>query len=205
MNPYRTGILGGTFNPIHNQHLLLAETAFEQLALDKVLLIPSGISYLKEGTNVLPASIRYEMCTLAAEGIDHIEVSDIEIRREGNSYTCDTIRELKEAFPDNVFYFIIGADTLFMMDKWRDPGYIFANCTIAVAARLDGDSYTDDKIKEKADEYKAAYDAEIRIINIDVSGLSSSMIRKKAAAGEDIRAFVPEAVAEYIEKNNLYR
>lgn len=205
MKDHRTGILGGTFNPIHNQHLLLAECAYEQLSLEKILLIPSGISYLKKDMEVLPADIRYAMCIKATEDIDHIEVSDIEIKREGNSYTRDTLEELTSTYPDNEFYYIIGADTLFMLDKWKDPGFIFSHCILAVASRLDGMKYTDDRMEEKINEYKTHYGARIVTIRIPVSDLSSSMIREAVSKGEDISRCVPEKVAEYIKANGLYR
>lgn len=205
MKDHRTGILGGTFNPIHNQHLLLAECAYEQLSLEKILLIPSGISYLKKDIGVLPADIRYAMCIKATEDIDHFEVSDIEIKREGNSYTRDTLEELTAFYPDTDFYYIIGADTLFMLEKWKDPGYIFSHCILAVASRLDGMKYTDDRIEEKIREYEIHYDAHIVVIDIPVSGLSSSMIREAASKGEDISRYVPEKVADYISENGLYR
>ncbi len=205
MSLKRLGLLGGTFNPIHNQHLLLGKCALNQLSLDKLLLIPSGISYLKEGTNVLPADIRYAMCALAVKDMEHFEISDIEVRRKGNSYTCDTLRELSAIYKDTCFYYITGADTLFMMDKWKEPEYIFSHCIIAVAARLDESSYTDAKIKEKMMEYKSRYGARTELIDIPVSDLSSSMIRRAVAAGEDIRSFVPGAVADYIYRNGLYR
>ena len=205
MDKKRIGILGGTFNPIHNQHMLLAKCAYEQLLLEKILLIPSGISYLKKDIAVLPADIRYKMCLLAAQGIDYIKVSDIEIKREGNSYTRDTLKELQLIDPDAEYYYIIGADTLFMLEKWKDPEYIFRNCILTVAARLDGETYSDDKIKEKIQEYEMGYDARIVTLNITVSGLSSSMIRNAVSNGEDIRAYVPERVASFIEENGLYR
>ena len=205
MDKKRIGILGGTFNPIHNQHMLLAKCAYEQLLLEKILLIPSGISYLKKDIAVLPADIRYKMCLLAAQGIDYIKVSDIEIKREGNSYTRDTLKELKLIDPDAEYYYIIGADTLFMLEKWKDPEYIFRNCILTVAARLDGETYSDDKIKEKIQEYEMGYDARIVTLNITVSSLSSSMIRNAVSNGEDIRAYVPERVASFIDENGLYR
>lgn len=201
----RVGILGGTFNPIHNQHLLLAKCAYEQLRLKKILVIPSGVSYLKAGTNVLPADIRYEMCRIAAKDIPYLEVSDIEIKREGNSYTRDTLRELLEKDPGQRLYYIIGADTLMMLEKWRDPEYIFRHCVLSVASRLDGDRYSDDKIREKIRQYESEYGACIEIIDIAVSDLSSSMIRESASKGEDISAYVPRELAEYIAENDLYK
>ena len=199
------GILGGTFNPIHNQHLLLAKKAYEQLQPDKILLIPSGISYLKEGTNVLSSDKRYEMCRLAVNDIPYIELSDIELKRKGNSYTCDTLKELSLQYPDAEFYYIIGADTLFMLENWRNPEYIFSNCILTVASRIDRNNYTDEELKQKITYYEKRYDARIRVLEINISDLSSSMIRQAVAKGEDIRSLVPEDVADYIIKNGLYR
>ncbi|MBQ9606024.1 MAG: nicotinate-nucleotide adenylyltransferase [Lachnospiraceae bacterium] len=205
MSSNSIGILGGTFNPIHNQHVRLAKSAYEQLALSKVMLMPSGVSYLKKDMDVLPADKRYEMCNLAAEEEPFLEVSDIEIRRTGNTYTCDTIRELLEADPHSTYYFIIGADTLFMLDKWREPGYIFGHCVIAVAARKGDADHSETGLIRKIREYEGRYNAAIRIIDISISDLSSSMIREMAGNGKDIRPYVPEKVAEYIIKNGLYR
>ncbi len=201
----RIGILGGTFNPIHNQHLLLAKTAYEQLSLEKILLIPSGISYLKAGTNVLPAEIRYEMCLLASKSVPYLDVSDIEIRRKGNSYTCDTLRELLSEDPERILYFIVGSDTLMMLEKWKDPEYIFRNCIITAAKRLDDNNYTDDKINACIRKYENIYNAEIETIDIAISDLSSSMIRDAASKGDDISPYVPKDVVDYIKDKGLYK
>ena len=205
MAQVRIGILGGTFNPIHLQHLKLAECAYRQLELDKILLIPSGVSYLKSGTGVLPADVRYSMCALAVRDIPYIELSDIEIRRKGNSYTCDTIRELVEADPGASYYFITGSDTFLMLDSWRSPEYIFRHCVIAVVARADEAGSPDEEILSKIKEYESRFDAEVRILEKVPSDLSSSMIRDAASRGEDISGYVPERVAEYIINNRLYR
>ncbi len=204
MSKMSIGILGGTFNPIHNQHVLLAKCAYEQLKLDKVLLMPSGVSYLKKDTGVLPAQTRYDMCALVADEIPYLEVSDIEVKRSGNTYTHETIRELYEKDLSVTYYFIAGADTLLMLDKWREPAYIFEHCVIAVAARLN-DEYTEDALRLKIREYESRYNAVIRLIDIQISDLSSSMIRQMASAGKDISAYVPQCVAEYIKKNGIYR
>ncbi|MBQ9360212.1 MAG: nicotinate-nucleotide adenylyltransferase [Lachnospiraceae bacterium] len=204
MSEKSIGILGGTFNPIHNQHLLLAKQAYEQLKVDKVLLMPSGVSYLKKDTGVLPAETRYNMCALAAEAFPFLEVSDIEIKRSGNTYTYETLEELYINDPDCTYYFIIGSDTLFMLDKWKEPAYIFEHCVIAVAVRLD-DECTEDAIQHKIKEYEAGYNAAIKLIDIKISDLSSSMIRRMVSEGKDVRAYVPESVADYIMKNGLYR
>ncbi len=196
------GLLGGTFNPIHNKHLELARLAYEQLHLAKVLIIPSGISYLKEDTGVLPGDVRYEMCREACRGDSRLEVSDIEIKREGNSYTCDTLRELITLAPDNTYYFIAGTDSFFAMDNWRDPGYIFKNCIIVVAAR--GNDTAED-ISCQMKIYEGRYDAAIRILHLKPDDTSSTEIRKRIHEGKDVSGFLPEGLIKYINENGLYR
>ena len=112
------GILGGTFNPVHRKHIELAKAACSQLCLSKVLIIPSGISYFKDGTGVLPGEVRYEMCKLAFGDDPRFVVSDMEIKRPGNSYTCDTLRELISSAPGNTYYYIVGEDTFFSLETW---------------------------------------------------------------------------------------
>ena len=199
------GILGGTFNPIHDQHILLAKSAYEQLSLSRVILMPSGVSYLKRNQDVLPSDLRYEMCLLAAEDISFLEVSDMEIKRSGNSYTRDTIQQLLEADPSSTYYFITGSDTFFMLDKWKDPEYIFSHCIIAVAQRADAANRTDTDLIRKIREYEGRYNAAIRTLDIRISDLSSSTVRDYIAEGRDIRSFVPDKVAKYIKENRLYR
>ncbi len=199
------GILGGTFNPIHDQHILLAKSAYEQLSLSRVILMPSGVSYLKRSQDVLPSDLRYEMCLLAAEDISFLEVSDLEIKRSGNSYTRDTIQQLLEADPSSTYYFITGSDTFFMLDQWKDPEYIFSHCIIAVAQRADAENHTYTDLIRKIREYEGRYNAAIRPLDIRISDLSSSTVREYIAEGRDIRSFVPDKVAKYIKENGLYR
>ena len=103
----KIGLFGGTFNPIHNGHLALAQNAYEQCDLDEVWFIPSGISYMKKGQNIPSGIIRYDMVKEAIKEIQHFKVSDIEISREGNSYTYDTLVQLHTQYPEDSFYFII--------------------------------------------------------------------------------------------------
>ena len=113
----KIGIIGGTFDPIHNGHLYIARKAMEEFNLSKVLFIPTGVSYMK--TDVSGAVHRYEMVRLAIKNYPAFEISDLEVFRGGNTYTCETIAELKKEYPDVKFYFIIGVDTLFMMENGK--------------------------------------------------------------------------------------
>ena len=167
--------------------------------------MPSGVSYLKRNQDVLPSDQRYEMCLLAAEDISFLEVSDMEIKRSGNSYTRDTIKQLLQDDPSSTYYFITGTDTFFMLDKWKDPEYIFSHCIIAVAQRADAANRTDTDLIRKIREYEGRYNAAIRTLDIRISDLSSSTVRDYIAEGRDIRSFVPDKVAKYIKENGLYR
>lgn len=118
-NGKRIGIMGGTFNPIHNGHLLLAQRAQEQVLLDKVLFMPSGNSYMKE--NVLETQKRVDMVALAIRKYPDFELSMIEAQKSGNTYTFETLKFLTRSNPQEQYFFIIGADILFQIEQWRNP------------------------------------------------------------------------------------
>ncbi|MBO6148922.1 MAG: nicotinate-nucleotide adenylyltransferase [Lachnospiraceae bacterium] len=198
----KIGILGGTFNPIHIGHLILAEQAYEEYALDKVLIMPSGVSYLKKNENVLAPEIRLKMAELAIEGNSHFALSDREIKRKGNTYTSDTILTLNREEPDSRFFFIMGADTLFQMERWFEPEKIFAGCTILASVR---NGSTMSELRAKIREYEEGYRADIRLLTTTDIDISSRMIREFAAKGRSIRYYVPDAVGEYILEKGLYR
>ncbi len=202
MSRKRTGILGGTFDPIHIGHLILAEQAREEYSLDNVILIPSCISYLKADSEVLPAFHRLNMTKLAAENNPFFTVSDIEIRRGGNSYTWETITELAESMPDTDLYYITGADTLFCMDKWVMPEKIFSACHILVSIR---DGATEPEILKRAEEYSAKYTSDISLLKTTDIDISSHMIRSLAHEGKSVRYYVTDKVNNYIMENNLYK
>lgn len=198
----KTGILGGTFDPIHTGHLILAETAYDAAGLDEVLLIPTGCSYFKEDRNVTPPGERFEMTRLAAAGCDHFEVTDIETKRPGNSYTAETLQELHRLRPEDEFYYIIGADTLVMMSMWKDPGRIFDQAHILVAARSDevAAAGLDEEIKKLEDTYRARI-TKLSVRNIEIS---STDIRRRVREGRSIHFLVPDSVERYIKEHGLY-
>lgn len=197
----KVGILGGTFNPIHMAHLIIAEIAREEAGLDDILFIPSGCSYLKDALDILPAKDRIHMTGLAIEDNSHFALSTVEIDRGGNSYTCDTLEELKRRYPDQEFYLILGADNLFTMEDWKDPEVIFRDAKILAAVR--GSKKRAD-MEEKIAELKEKYDADIILLHVNHMDISSSMIREKIAQGRSVRYMLPEKVREYIMKNHFY-
>ena len=197
----KVGILGGTFNPVHMAHLIIAEIAREEAGLDDILFIPSGCSYLKDASDILPAKDRIHMTGLAIEDNSHFALSPSEIDRGGTSYTCDTLLELKHRYPDQEYYLIVGADNLFTMEEWKDPEVIFGNAKILAAVR--GSKKRAD-MEEKIAELKEKYHADITLLHVSHVDISSSLIREKIAQGLSIRYMLPEKVREYIIKNHFY-
>ena len=131
----KTGILGGTFDPVHVAHLILAECAYRQFGLDEVLLIPNGDPPHKVGKKTSPGFHRLRMLRIAAEGVPYFHVSGMELEREGLSYTSDTLQQLKKDNPDTDYYFIMGGDSLFQIETWHEPARIMASCRILVGIR----------------------------------------------------------------------
>ena len=201
-NYSKVGILGGTFNPIHTGHLLMAEYVKEAAKLDVVMLLPNGISYMKAGTNVLEGMVRLKMIELCIEDNPNLITSDMEIKREGNTYTYETLLELRAKYPQTELYFIIGADSLFNMEKWVKPDVIFANCTILAVGR---NQASKEVLEEKKDDLENRFGAKIRLLDFPEIEISSTQIRENIKAGKSFRYMVPEQVWNYICENNLYQ
>lgn len=193
--------MGGTFNPIHNGHLILAEQAREYCLLDEVLFIPSGNSYMKEQDAIPSGKIRLSMTALAIEDHPGFTLSAMEVEREGATYTCETVKALKKQHPEIQYYFILGADNLFTVERWRQAQEIFADCILVVAAR--GEK-REDEIVRKAAELKDRYQAQIILLPEKKIDISSTEIRGKIARGESVKYLIPDKVLSYIQKNQLY-
>jgi len=198
----KIGIFGGTFNPIHLAHLMIAETAIEAAGLEEVLFIPSGCSYMKDPAEIVSNKHRVRMTGLALEDNPRFALSTIEIDREGNSYTCETLMELKEKYPEQEYYLIIGADNLFTIEEWKNPQQIFDNCKVLAAVR--GAKKTADMEKQVA-YLEEKFGAKIELLPIKHIDISSSMIREKIESQKSVRYIVPEKVRQYIIKNKLYQ
>ena len=198
----KVGIMGGTFNPIHNGHLLLAESAREAFGLDEILFMPSGNSYMKDAASILDGKTRAYMTELAIEGNPFFRLSRMELERKGPTYTCDTLSQLKRQEGACQYFFIMGADNLFILEKWKDVEYIFQNCVIAVAAR--GDE-PDGEIGRKAELLKKRYQADIRLLSERRIDISSLEIRERLQKGQSVRYLLPDSVLAYIAREGLYQ
>ncbi|MGL5260148.1 MAG: nicotinate-nucleotide adenylyltransferase, partial [Lachnospiraceae bacterium] len=183
----RVGIMGGTFNPIHLGHLILGENAYEELELDEILFVPSGNPYMKNYVDVLDTKTRITMTGDAIEDNPHFALSTIEVDRDGNSYSYQTIETLKENNPNTDYYFIIGADSLFLMENWMHPEKIFPEVTIAVAVRGE---YDHEKLDQKIEELKEKYKGTIVKLSCRSVDISSTNIRKRVKEGKSIRYMV---------------
>lgn len=198
----KVGIMGGTFNPIHIGHLIIAEKAREQFALDEVLFIPCGVPYMKDVREVISSDIRVEMVSLAIKGNPFFNISTIEIEKAGSTYTYETLETLKGENPDTDYYFILGADSLWAIADWKEPERIFCNCHILAAVR--GDKSRED-MQAQTDSLKNKYGADISLLQTNYIGFSSSEIRALVKTGKSIRYMVTEPVYDYIVKNGLYK
>lgn len=197
----KIGIMGGTFNPIHLGHIALAKAAYEQFELDKVLFIPSGVSYMKKGMNILSGDDRCELVSLSITDYPYFFLDRIEADRPGNSYTWETLKELKSR-EDAEYYFICGADTLFMIEKWLKPEYILNNCSLLIAVR---DFYGRKDLEEKALELRNRYNASIDFIEMDAVDISSTMVRDKIAKGESLTGLLAPNAIKYIDERGLFK
>jgi len=197
----KIGILGGTFNPVHMGHLLMAEYAKEVADLDVVLLMPSCQSYMKAGTNVLSGDKRLKMLQLSVQDNPNLMTSDMEIRRGGNTYTYETLLQMKSLCPKSEIYFIVGADSLLSMERWVKPEEIFANCTILAAGRDGADK---EALLAKKCELEERFDAKIILLDFPQIDISSTVIRENVRNHKSIRYMVHDKVLDYIQEHHLY-
>ncbi|MFI3207281.1 MAG: nicotinate (nicotinamide) nucleotide adenylyltransferase [Clostridia bacterium] len=192
----KIGVYGGTFNPIHFGHINLIEGFKEKLKLDKILIIPTATPPHKQTHELASANDRLNMCKIALENYDFCEVSDIEIKREGKSFTADTLTELAEKNPNDKFFLLMGEDMFLTVNKWKNSEIIFKLATICVAPRS---LIATQRLREHGEKLKNHFsDFEYLIAEIPFVDISSTQIRN----GEE--NFLPIAVKEYIKKNNLF-
>ncbi len=200
----RIGILGGTFNPIHVGHLIIAEEVYHRHGLTKVQFVPSGQPPHKTADDIIEAHHRYEMVALAIKGNDHFEVSDAEISRVGKSYTIDTIDARPERYEkDSDPHLIIGMDTVNELPTWKDIKRLSTLCRIVVVNRLGNSQDNLDRLIPILGEEKVE---EMRRIQVEIPsiGISSTEIRRRLRNGLHIHYLVPHEVELYIKRHGLY-
>ena len=198
----KVGIMGGTFNPIHLGHLMLAENAYDFCKLDEVWFIPSADPPHKAGQPILDYDHRSRMTELAIEQIPYFIKYDFEAQRSEKSYTAETLRLLRDKYPDVEFYFIMGADSLFQLETWYAPEKVMSQAILLVDVR---DHHSRREMEKQIQYLTEKYHAQIRLMSMPGIDLSSNFIRKRAANHETIRFFVTEPVRNYILQHNLYQ
>jgi len=195
----KTGLFGGSFNPIHKGHINLALSIKNQLSLDKVIFIPSGEAPHKSSAEYADALERYEMCRLATEAYPDFEVSDYEINRTGKSYSIYTVQHFKKLYPDDELYLMVGSDMLLYFDKWFEYKEILKNVTLAAVSREGTDFDSLEKCAEKLREY-----GEITVVNNEAFPVSSTLLRKMIKNNEDTSCYLDEKVVKYIILKKMY-
>lgn len=212
----RIGIMGGTFNPIHKAHKKLAYEAYRQFELDYVIFIPTGDPPHKKGMDITSGFHRYNMVNLCIEDIPYFKISDMELTRKGYSYSYVTLEELRKQYPEDEFYFIIGGDSLFQIEDWREPAKVLQLAVILAAGR---NHVSVEEFTQQEEYLEKKYGADIRRIEFADMDISSSDIRRllaedfqgedllieDAVSKKDIEKLLDEKVYNYIKENGLYK
>lgn len=198
----RIGVFGGTFDPIHFGHLIIAEELREEFKLDKVLFIPSGNPPHKKLQKVSSSEHRYNMAKLALEKNPYFELSRLELDRPGNTYTIDTVRQLKSIYKGETrLFFIIGADVIPELITWKEYKSLFLECEFIAVKRPDSNL---NKYFEEIEYLVRTYSASISTTNVSLIDISSTIIRERVGKNRTIKYMLPEAVESYIIENSLY-
>jgi nicotinate-nucleotide adenylyltransferase len=202
-NSLKLGIMGGTFDPIHTGHLVVAEVARQQFSLDKVIFIPAGIPPHKITKELALPKDRFEMVRLAISDNPFFDVSQCEINKGKVAYTVETLSELKLTYPEDAeFCFIIGVDSLLELKDWRNPAKLFDMCTVLVYGRS---GFEKERAFKEAQSLRVNYNARIEFVEGPIIEISSTLIREMINKNMSIKYIVPDVVLEYIRRNCLYR
>lgn len=202
MKSIKIGISGGTFDPLHIGHLIIAEEVRDYLVLEKILFIPVGKPPHKDVNNVTPSSHRMEMVRRAVENNNFFEALDIEVKRDGYTYAIDTLTELSKIYNDASFYYIIGADVVFDLLTWKDYLKVFEMCGFIAVMRPGYDKL---KLLDRIDELRRTFGVQIIPLEVPLIGVSSTLVRERIKSARSVRYLLPERVLGYIEENDLYR
>ncbi len=196
----KIAVLGGTFNPIHNGHIRLALSCHKELGFDKILVVPTNVPPHKETSDLCSNRDRLEMCRLAVKGMPVFEVTDLEYRLGGRSYTVNTLRALRKEYPKARFYLLVGSDMFFTFRQWRSYRDILSGCTLVGASR-------NFEEHQKMQEMSASFQREgfdTVVIENDVYVLSSTELRRLMQEYKDISAYVNADVLQYIREHSLF-
>jgi nicotinate-nucleotide adenylyltransferase len=197
----KIGILGGSFDPIHNGHLHMAKCAHDELDLDRVILMPAGHSPNKDESAMSEAAHRLSMCELAAKDYDWLSVSSLEIDSQEKSYTYRTLEKLKKLYPSDKLFFIMGADSFDYFDCWVHPEIIAELSTIVVIPRK---NFSADSLNKKISQISKDFLCDVRILNCEMYTISSTELRNDIRSGREVESFLSPQVLDYILKKRLY-
>lgn len=198
----KIGIFGGSFDPVHTGHLVLAEHVRDGAGLDRVILLPAYESPFKIGRSGADSGQRLEMTKLAAADNEHFEVSELDVGKGMVSYTVDLMAELSAIYPDDRLYFIAGTDSFLGIEKWMGSEELLTRYGFVIGTRP---GYRDEELAEHAERMREKYGAEVITVNIPKVDISSTDIRRRCRDGRSIKYLVPDAVGEFIARNGLYR
>ncbi|MBQ7077759.1 MAG: nicotinate-nucleotide adenylyltransferase [Lachnospiraceae bacterium] len=198
----KIGILGGTFNPIHMGHLLIAENALTQFSLDRVNFMPAFVSPFKLNENVLSGDLRAEMINLSISDNERFFLDRREIDSNEVSYTYKTLTDMKQEFPNDELFFIVGGDSLRTFKHWRNPEIILEKAVILAAVRGTDNI---ESLNSYRDELMRLYNCDIRFLHTPMYDISSSDIRERIKNGQSVRYMLKDELIDYILKNNIYK
>lgn len=198
----KIGIMGGTFDPPHIGHLAMAKYVKKAMALDEIWFLPTGGITYKESAGLSSPKDRLQMVRRLVAEEPGFRVEPLEAESGKNSYTFETLEALREKFPEDEFVFIVGADSLDYMDRWREPARIFQNCIVAAVNRM---GFSSRQCEEKKKMLEEKYHGEIHLISMPAVDISSTRIRQMVRDGEDVQEFVSPEVLAYIKKQRLYQ
>lgn len=197
----RIAMFGGSFNPVHMAHVDLVKRMKDKFDLDIIYVVPTFHTPLKDNTQMISALHRYNMCKLAFKDLSYVNVSDIEIIREGKSYTADTLALLKTLHNEDKLYLITGADSFMQINKWYFPEKIFESSHILTVSR--GEYDVSVLLKQKA-EYESLFNAEISIVEEPIALISSTDVRNAIKNNSEFSHLLSKEVSDYIKVNGLY-
>jgi nicotinate-nucleotide adenylyltransferase len=198
----RVGLMGGTFDPIHNGHLIAAEEARWQAGLEKIIFVPTGQPPHKEREPAANPWHRYLMTALAVNSNPYFQVSSVEIERTGPSYTVDTLKAFAKLYPGAEIFFITGSDAILEIATWKDVQQLLSLCRFIAAVRP---RYGLDVLREKLSLLPLKWQERILCLEVPGLDISSTEIRKRIREGRPVKYLLPESVEDYIRKNGLYR